>query len=183
MKRSALPVILLLLVFGAVVLLQQWQREPTANFAAPDFVLPDLDGRLHQFANLRDKVVFLNLWATWCPPCRLEMPSMERLHRRLQGRPFVLLAVNEDGDDGNAVLPFVKSLGLTFPILLDQQGRLPPRFGVTGYPETFIIDRTGNVVKHIIGPADWDSEDMVAYLVSLLDQAPNSRDGSASESR
>jgi thiol-disulfide isomerase/thioredoxin len=183
MKRSALPVILLLLAFGAVLLLQQWQREPIAHFAAPDFVLPDLEGRLHQLANLRGRVVFLNLWATWCPPCRLEMPSMERLHRRFRTRPFSMLAVNEDGEDGNAVAPFVQSLGLTFPVLLDHQGRLPPRYGVTGYPETFIINRAGDVVKHIIGPADWDREDMVAYLVSLLDQAPNSEDGRVSEAR
>jgi peroxiredoxin len=183
MNRSALPVISLLLVLGAVLLLQQGQREPTAHFAAPDFVLPDIEGRVHQLTDLRGNVVLLNVWATWCPPCRLEMPSMERLHRRLENRPFVMLAVNEDGEDGDGVAPFVKSLGLTFPVLLDHQGRLPPRYGVTGYPETFIINQAGDVIRHIIGPVDWDREDMVAYLVSLLDQTPNSEDGRLSEVR
>jgi thiol-disulfide isomerase/thioredoxin len=183
MKRSTLPVVVLLLALGSVLLLQQWQAGRTAHFLAPDFVLRDLNGRVYQLADLRGKVVFLNLWATWCPPCRLEMPSMERLHRRLENHAFVMLAVNEDGDGGESVAPFVRSLGITFPVLVDQQNRLPPRYGVTGYPETFIINQAGDVIKHIIGPVDWDREDMVSYLVSLIDEVPNSEDGRVSEAR
>jgi peroxiredoxin len=100
----------------------------------------------------------------------MEMPAMERLHRRLEGRDFVMLAVSADEGGKDAVAPFVAELGLTFPVLLDPEGRLSPRYGVTGYPETFIIDRNGQVVNHTIGPADWDSEVVVQNIVALLQQ-------------
>ena len=97
---------------------------------------------------------------------------MERLYQRLRGRDFVMLAVSEDEQGASAVGPFVAELGLSFPILLDPEGRLSPRYGVTGYPETFVIDRDGNVVKHTIGPADWASEEMLEYFLALLEQRP-----------
>ena len=108
---------------------------------------------------------------------------MERLHRRLARADFVMLGVSEDTGGALVVAPFIQSLDLTFPILLDEQGRLPPRYGVTGYPETFIIDRAGNVVKHHIGPAEWDEDDMIAYFASLLDHAAKSGEAVASEAR
>ena len=99
---------------------------------------------------------------------------MERLHRRLQGKDFIMLAVSEDEDGSAAVRPFVDQMGLTFPILLDQEGGLPPRYGVTGYPETFIIDRDGRVIQHTIGPEDWQSEETFRYFLKLIEQAPGS---------
>lgn len=98
---------------------------------------------------------------------------MERLHRRMRGRDFVMLAVSEDEGGKDAVAPFVAELGLTFPVLLDPEARLSPRYGVTGYPETFLIDRDGKVVQHTIGPAEWDGEQAAAYIAALL-QAPPS---------
>jgi peroxiredoxin len=98
----------------------------------------------------------------------MEMPSMEALYRRLRHRDFVMLAVAEDEGGADAVGPFVRELGLTFPVLLDPEASLAPRYGATGYPETFIIDRNGQVVNHTIGPAEWDSEQMVAYFEQLL---------------
>ena len=83
-----------------------------------------------------------------------------------------MLAVTADEDGRKAVAPFVEELGLTFPILLDPEGRLSPRYGVTGYPETFVINREGKVVNHTIGPADWQSEEMIRYFESLLDKPP-----------
>ena len=93
---------------------------------------------------------------------------MQALYRRMEGRDFAMLAVSQDADGGAAVAPFVQELGLTFPILLDPEARLSPRYGVTGYPETFIIDRNGHVVNHVIGPAEWNSPEMVAYFERLL---------------
>jgi peroxiredoxin len=98
----------------------------------------------------------------------MEMPSMEALYRRLSQRDFVMLAVAEDEGGAAAVVPFVRELRLTFPVLLDPEATVSPRFGATGYPETFIIDRDGRVVNHTIGPAEWDSEQMVAYFDQLL---------------
>lgn len=92
---------------------------------------------------------------------------MESLWQRFKHRDFAMLAVAEDTDDG-PVREFVRELGLTFPVLLDTSNRLPGRYGVTGYPETFIIDRDGQVIKHVIGPEEWYSPAMIAYFDSLL---------------
>jgi peroxiredoxin len=168
MKRSFLaPAIAFVTVLGAVIGLQVLQRGPSSGYAAGEFALPDLNGTEVRLADLRGKIVFLNLWATWCPPCRAEMPSMEALYQRFRHRDFAMLAVAED-TDAAPVAAFVRELGLTFPILLDTDNRLPGRYGVTGYPETFVIDRNGQVIKHVVGPAEWNSPEMIAYFEELL---------------
>jgi peroxiredoxin len=170
MRRWLAPVAFLLIALATVAWLQRWQQQSRTGFPAPDFSLPDLNGTVHSLSALRGRVVFLNLWTTWCPPCRMEMPAMERLYRRFRDRDFVILAVSEDEEGASAVAPFVAELGITFPVLLDPEGRLSTRYGVTGYPETFIIDRNGHVVEHVIGPAEWNSEEMLAYFEALLAQ-------------
>lgn len=104
---------------------------------------------------------------------------MELLHRRLQGRGFIMLAVSEDDGERSAVRAFVDEMKLTFPVLLDPEGTLPPRYGVTGYPETFVIDRNGHVVEHFIGPEDWATEEAFRFFSGLLDEAAaaGGRDG------
>jgi peroxiredoxin len=168
MKRSLLgPAVAFVVVLGAVIALQILQRGPSTGYAAVDFTLPDLAGNPVTLGDLRGKIVFLNLWATWCAPCRAEMPSMQRLYDRFKGREFAMLAVSED-TDADDVAAFVKELNLTFPILLDSSNRLPARFGVTGYPETFVIDRDGRVIKHVIGPEDWMNPQIIAYFEKLI---------------
>ncbi len=173
MKRWLLPFCLLLITLGGTLYYQQNRATGRSGFAAPDFNLRDLNGKSVRLSDHRGKVVFLNVWATWCPPCRMEMPSMERLHQRFRGRDFVMLAVSEDQGDAALVHQFARELGLTFSILLDTDGSLPPRYGITGYPETFVIDRNGNVIDHIIGPDDWDSDNAIRYFAALLDGASN----------
>jgi peroxiredoxin len=168
MSRSLAPIALLLVVLGAVAGLQYMGRSPRTNYEAPDFTLPDLQGKPYRLSDFRGRVIFLNLWATWCPPCRQEMPSMEALYRRLKHRDFVMLAVAEDAGGAAAVAPFVQEVAISFPVLLDPEATLSPRYGATGYPETFIIDRNGQVVNHTIGPADWNSPEMIAYFDQLL---------------
>ncbi len=169
MRRSYIgPAIVVALIVAAMLGLQWLQSAPASRYAAPDFTLPDLHGAPVRLNDLRGKVVFLNLWATWCPPCRAEMPSMEALYRRFRDRDFAMLAVSED-IDAAVVASFVRELGLTFPVLLDTESRLPGRYGVTGFPETFIIDRDGQVIRHVVGPEDWDSPEMLAYFEALLD--------------
>ena len=135
---------------------------------APDFALPDLAGRTVRLSGLRGKVVVLNLWATWCPPCVEEMPSMERLYGALRDADFALLAVSQDEDGPRVVEPFVRELKLSFPVLIDPDHQVGDRYGVWGYPETFVIDRTGHVVERVIGPRDWASADSVARIEALL---------------
>src|SRR5207249_5572633 len=124
---------------------------------------------------LRGKVVLLNLWTTWCPPCREEMPSMQRLYERLRDRDFQLLAVSQDEDGKRVVEPFVKEMRLSFPVLVDPDHQVGDRYGVWGYPETFAIDRTGHVVERVIGPRDWASPEQVASLEALIAAADHRR--------
>ena len=168
MKRWVLPFGFLLIAMGGALYYQQQQASGRAGFPAPDFALKDLQGHTRRLSEFRGKVVFLNVWATWCPPCRMEMPSMERLYRRLHDKDFVMLAVSEDEDGAAAVQPFVDQMGLTFPVLIDLEGVVSQRYGVTGYPETFIVDRDGRVIQHTIGPEDWGSAEAHAFFDRLL---------------
>ena len=131
MRRQALVVVILAVALGAATLIVYRGR---VAWMAPDFVLEDLEGKATRLSNFRGRVVFINVWTTWCEPCRVEMPSMEVLHRRLSGDDFVMLAVSADADGRELVEPFVEELGLTFPVLLDPDGQVVSRYRVTGWP-------------------------------------------------
>ena len=146
--------------------------------AAPSFHATDLrTGRPVTLADYRGKVILLNVWATWCPPCRVEMPSMERLHQKLAGTDFRIVAVSVDGDafypaeqEGpGEVMAFVSQMGLTFDILHDPSGAIRSSYQTTGVPESFVIDRDGTIVKKVIGAAEWDGPVNEAIIRRLLD--------------
>jgi peroxiredoxin len=145
-----------------------WALSHRGPTLAPDFAAPDLHGQAVSLASLRGKVVVVNVWATWCPPCRQEMPSMERLAAHFRGRDFQLLAVSQDESAKEPVEAFARELGLSFPILLDPERQVGERFGVWGYPETFVIDRNGYVVERVIGPREWDSPESIAAIEALI---------------
>jgi len=148
---------------GALVLLGR--RGP---HVAPDFAVTDLQGRTVRLSAIRGKVVVLNLWTTWCPPCVEEMPSMERLWGTLHGDGFALLAVSQDEEGRHAVEPFVERMRLTLPVFLDPEHQVGDSYGVWGYPETFVIDRNGYVVERVIGPRDWATTAQVDALRALI---------------
>ncbi|MBI4596320.1 MAG: TlpA family protein disulfide reductase [Candidatus Tectomicrobia bacterium] len=145
---------------------------PQMGSYAPNFTLKDLNGKTVSLTDYRGKVVFLNLWATWCPPCREEMPSMQKLYDQLQGQEFEILAVSIDSDGARSVGPFMNKYGLTFPALLDTDNRVARLYRVTGVPESFIIDKKGVIKKKIIGPMDWSSESARSFFYSLLKETP-----------
>lgn len=116
----------------------------------------------------RGKVVLLNIWATWCAPCRQEMPSMERLHKKLEGTDFRVVAVSVR-DNADAVKEFVQDVGITFDILFDPDGQTERRYQTTGVPESFVIDRRGIIMKREIGAREWDSPEHEAMIRRLLD--------------
>jgi cytochrome c biogenesis protein CcmG/thiol:disulfide interchange protein DsbE len=176
MKRWVIPVAALGVALVVAFSLQQQHASRRVGFPAPDFALRDLSGRVYRLSDFRGQVVFLNIWATWCPPCREEMPSMERLYRRFSGQDFAMLAVSVDTAGAEVVHRFAEQVGITFPILLDPEAGVAERYGVTGFPETFVIDRSGQVIHHTIGPERWDSEAVYQYFAHLL--APSS-DGTA----
>lgn len=137
--------------------------------AAKNFTLPDLDGKPHKLSDYRGKVVLINFWATWCPPCRREMPSMEHLQQKFKDQPFVILAVNQQ-EDPDQVFVFTGQLepSPTFPILMDRNSTVSNAWGVLGLPASFIVDQQGRVVYRAMGGRDFDHPAMEQTLRELL---------------
>jgi cytochrome c biogenesis protein CcmG/thiol:disulfide interchange protein DsbE len=141
-----------------------------AGKVAPDFKLKNLNGETISLTSLRGKVVFLNVWATWCGPCREEMPSIQALYDAFSHNPdFVVLAVSEDSEGRAAVDSYVRGNAFRFNVLLDPQNLVGDAYDVSGIPETFIIDRNGRIVAHHMGPYDWSKAEMRDALRELID--------------
>lgn len=145
---------------------------------APDFTLPTMDGDTVGLEQYRGQVVLVSFWATWCPPCLYEMPSMERLYQDLRGQGFVVLGVSLDVDPGAAdargrsqgvVREYVDTLGVTFPILLDPEGSVEDLYNVSGLPTTYVIGRDGKIEGRVVGAREWDSAEYRARIQELLD--------------
>jgi len=140
---------------------------------AQNFLLPDLNGHKVSLAEQHGKIVFLNFWATWCPPCRAEMPSMEKLHTKFKGNDFTILAVNL-GESEAQVRAFKESFKLNFPILLDADSSTGMIYGAISVPTTYLIDRNGYIIGGALGPRDWASEEAFGLINSLLKNSPES---------
>jgi cytochrome c biogenesis protein CcmG, thiol:disulfide interchange protein DsbE len=171
--------ILMALVFGtALVIKIRPQIDLVAvGSRAPEFLATSLaTGRPVRLADYRGKVVLLNVWATWCQPCRIEMPSMERLHRRLGGGgggDFKIVAVSVDEQGDSVVAAFARELELSFDMLHDRSGAIQRIYQTTGVPESFVIDRHGVIVKKVIGPAEWDGPVNEALIRRLIEERPD----------
>jgi peroxiredoxin len=139
-----------------------------AGKMAPDFALRDLAGKTVTLSSFRGKIVFLNLWATWCPPCRTEMPSIEILHKTFAANPdFVALMVSEDADVKKPP-EYIKKSGFDFAVLLDPENKVGEAYDVSGLPESFVIGRDGRIVAHHVGPYDWANTSIRDALQDLL---------------
>jgi peroxiredoxin len=137
---------------------------------APDFTFQDLDGKEVSLSDYRGRVVFVNIWATWCPPCIEEAPSIEKLYNTLKDDQFKILAVSIDSKGREAVVPFMKKYNLTYPVLFDPEGKIGELYGLTGVPESFVIDKKGIVVKKVIGPIDWAAPDVIRFFQELINK-------------
>ncbi|MFQ5581421.1 MAG: peroxiredoxin family protein [Mariprofundaceae bacterium] len=135
---------------------------------AVDFALPDLSGKTHQLPTTGE-MVLLNFWATWCPPCRKEMPSMVKLHNRLAERGLKVVAISVDRNR-NDLEGFVREYNLPFQVLHDADGSVSRQYGVFRYPETFLIDRQGKVRYHLIGAVDWLSASVLQKIEGMLNE-------------
>ncbi|MBW1999684.1 MAG: TlpA family protein disulfide reductase [Deltaproteobacteria bacterium] len=131
-------------------------------------VLPDMNGNNVRLSEYKGRIVFLNFWATWCPPCREEMPSMERLHNRLKGKDFVMLAVDLQ-EPVTRVRKFFRDHKLTFTALLDEDGKVAQMFGIRNIPTTFILDREHRVIGMAVGARQWDNRHSLRMFEYLLD--------------
>lgn len=140
---------------------------PQKPLAAIDFELPDLNGNKVKLSSLKGKVVFLNFWATWCGPCRSEMPSMQRMYEKLRDEGLEILAVDLQEEKG-LVGKFARELSLTFPILLDSSGAVGGQYNARAIPTTYLFDRKGFVVARAVGAREWDSSEMLETLRRVL---------------
>jgi peroxiredoxin len=138
-----------------------------AGSMAPDFTLKDLAGNTVTLSQYRGKVVFLNFWATWCQPCRAEMPAMERLNEVYGSQNFVMLAVNAE-EDAETVEAFLKEHPHSFTVLLDQEAKAQSLYGVYRFPETFLIDKRGKIVERYLGVRDWSGVDFLKKINALM---------------
>ncbi len=136
---------------------------------APDFsVVSVASGSVIKLSDLKGKVVLLNFWATWCPPCREEIPSMIKLNSLMAGKPFQMVAVSIDEGGKPAVESFFKESGHELPAYIDESGAAIKSYGITGVPESFIIDKQGVLIKKVIGGFAWDSPEAVSFLEGLM---------------
>lgn len=136
---------------------------------APDFELVDTDGKLHRLSDYRGNTVILNFWATWCPPCREEIPSMNRAWRQLAKEDVVMLAVNM-GEDEDTIFVFTADYPAEFPLLLDRDGSVIAQWPVKGLPTTYIIAPDGSIAYRAIGGRNWDDSDIMDILRALQKQ-------------
>lgn len=143
---------------------------PHPHTPAPDFSLLDLEGNRVSLSDFQGKVVLLNFWATWCGPCKVEMPAMEALYRHLHSEDFEILAVSIDPQGSVVTRPFQQAWGLTFPILHDPDYHVGALYGARTLPMTFLIDRQGIIQHQIFGARDWNSDQARALIRSLLAQ-------------
>jgi peroxiredoxin len=175
-----LIIVVFLTVPGFLLLLRHWGYLPTGPalepvrmesraVVAPDFSLPDSDGNVRRLSSFRGRVVLLNFWATWCQPCRAEMPSLEALYQGYKHQGFEVLAISSDVQGVEVVQPFVAQHHLTFSTLFDTTTHVTRTYGVTTLPTTYVLDREGRLVTVEIGSRDWTKPKARALIASLLD--------------
>ena len=145
-------------------------QRPRVRLPAPAFTLPSLDGGRVRLADFRGKVVLLNFWATWCRPCREEMPSLEALWADYRDRPFIVLAVTADRGSLRPVREFVRRHGLDFPVLLDADGAVRNRYEVYALPMTYLIGRDGRISGRAPAARDWNGPAARRLIDQLLAQ-------------
>lgn len=165
MKRYfALFVLFLYLSCSAVAAPQL--LSPVPNVPAPEFELLDLDDQIHRLADYKGKPLIVNFWATWCPPCREEMPSMERAWQKIQSEGINMIGINV-GENFDTVFGFTGQIEVSFPLLLDSDGQHSKTWPIRGLPTTFVLNNEGEITYQAIGGRDW-AEDTILDLVRAL---------------
>jgi cytochrome c biogenesis protein CcmG, thiol:disulfide interchange protein DsbE len=143
-------------------------KPPAEKSQAPEISVVSLDNQQLTLASLKGKVVLLNFWATWCPPCREEIPSMMKLNKLMTGKPFQMVCVSVDEGGKKAIQEYFKNSGNLLPAYTDPSGQVSKTYGITGVPETFVIDKNGVIVKKVIGGLDWNSPEVIDFLEKLM---------------
>ncbi len=137
---------------------------------APDFELQNSKGETVVLSELRGKVVLVNFWATWCPPCRAEIPSMDELYQSYAEGNFEILAINIEANGPEIMPGFSREFPHSFPVLFDTDGVVQERYGVYKFPETFVLDKDGIIVEKVVGAIDWTAPNVLSFINSKMQE-------------
>ena len=169
-------VITCFLLFGlSVSVTHAKELKPLSPRDAPSaLALKDLDGKPHTLADYKGRVVLVNFWATWCPPCRAEMPSMQRLKEAMKDKPFTILAVDmaESEADVRQFLKDIKGAPLDFTFLMDKDGKALKEWKIFVFPTSYVLDAEGKLRYSLLGSTEWDEFDTLKKIEALLPQVP-----------
>jgi peroxiredoxin len=171
-KKAVTLIVLIMLGGGVAYLLSATDDQPGSQRAAiggraPDFELTDTEGKTWKLSDLKGKIVLINFWASWCDPCKDEIPSIQNLLNSEKGNDKLVFLSILYRDDPAQATSYLKERGFGFPVLLDTRN-VASSYGVTGVPETFVIDKSGIVKDKIIGPQKWDTPEVRAALAKLI---------------
>lgn len=183
LSPKGLKMAALIVLIAAYFMLQYFASQPKAPDIASeapqarksfpmDFSLPDVQGQTVRLADLLGQVVLVNFWATWCYPCRAEMPSMEALYQDYRSKGFTIVAISSDMQGHDVVAPFVQEYKLTFPVLLDPQNVVGTRLQVRGIPMSYLLDKQGRLAGMELGAKNWNSPKMRQLIDQLLNENP-----------
>ena len=170
------PLLVLLLLVVGTLLTREGSMEgrsvrPRIGEPARDFTYPDLEGKHVTLSSFYGKkVVFVNIWATWCTACRKELPTVQAMYEKFKGDDLEILAISIDALGEKAIIPYMKERGLTFPVLQNLSGDIQKLYGTTGVPESFVVDKRGKIALVEVGPGDWREPQKQAFIKSLMDE-------------
>jgi len=173
-QKSVILVAIFILAIALVIFSVKREETPktkaVVGLKAPGFLLSDPSGKTYTLSELKGSVIFVNFWATWCPPCVEEMPSIQNLYNGFKDNKEFRMVTILYKDDYQKAIAFMKQNNYTLPILIDSDGKSAKAYGVTGVPETYIVDKQGVLREKVIGPADWSSVQADSLISNLLKQ-------------
>jgi peroxiredoxin len=160
------PLLIILIAVSGPGVAEQTLAPVPEGVLAPDFVLQDTDGKTHRLSDYRGTPVIINFWATWCPPCREEIPSMNRAWRRFEKEGIALLAINM-GEDEDTIFIFTADYPADFPLLMDRDGAVIEQWPVRGLPTTYVVAPDGTIAYRAIGSREWDDNGLFEKIMEL----------------
>jgi thiol-disulfide isomerase/thioredoxin len=168
-KITSLMFTICLSLFSYQSIAASGQLKPyNGNLTSNELGLPDMQGKIHTLNDYKGNIVLVQFWATYCTPCRKEMPTMNNLIKKMQGKPFKIVSVNM-AETRDEVASFIEQVPVDFPVLLDSDGSTVGKWKVFAAPANFILDKKGNIIFTLFGAIDWDSEDMIKKMTLLTE--------------
>ena len=170
MYKSWLPLFSITLIVALVIAItfSNVEAKEKQQRLASNFTLKNLEGEDVSLSQFRGKYLLINFWATWCAPCKIEMPSLEKLYRQFKSDNFDMIGISNDMFGARVVRPYIKATNLTFPMLLDQRMIVSRQFGIVSLPTTILIDPHGIIIGVLQGAEDWSDPETLLYFKNLL---------------